>query len=191
MFAHLGAGGLSRFGQKRVGVGAAFQRPWLEATGSQTDARLGNQPEDGQDADAIAGGAAALLPGQPDLHGVLEAQLPGELIGQQGGLGHQQADQVVGQQVDPQLLHHHRRGLAAQPRHAEGTGKPGQTTLFSNSVKLTEKLSNNGLSPTPASASKSVRPASVGGRAVWVGLACPLEPNLNTYSGNRHEPTRD
>jgi hypothetical protein len=70
-------------------------------------------------------------------------------------------------------------------------GKPGQTTLFPNSVKLTEKLSKNGLSPTPASASKSVRPASVGGRAVWVGLACPLEPNINTYSGNRHEPTRD
>jgi hypothetical protein len=80
MFADLSASGLSRFGQQRVGVGATFQRPWLDATGSQTDARLGNQTQYGKDADAISGCAAALLPAQPDLHGMLEAQLPGDLM---------------------------------------------------------------------------------------------------------------
>jgi hypothetical protein len=73
MFTDLSAGGLSRLGQQRVGVGATFQRPWLNATGSQTDPGLGNQTQYGKDADAIGGCATALLPGQPDLHGVLEA----------------------------------------------------------------------------------------------------------------------
>jgi len=35
--------------------------------------------------------------GDPDLHRVLETQLAWDLIGQQGGLGHEQTDQVVGQ----------------------------------------------------------------------------------------------
>ena len=80
MFADRSAGGLSRFGQQRVGVGATVPRPWLHATRSQTDARLGNQTQYGEDADAIGGCAAAGLPGRPDLHGVLEPRLPGVLM---------------------------------------------------------------------------------------------------------------
>ncbi len=78
MFAHLSASGLSRFSRKRVGVGATFQRPWLDATGSQADTRFGNQAENGKNADAIAGCAAVLLPGQPDVYGAPASRiLPG------------------------------------------------------------------------------------------------------------------
>jgi len=63
--------------------------------------------------------AAVLLPGEPDLDGMLETELARNLIGQQRSLRHQQADQVVGQQIDPQLFDGHLRGLAPQVLHAE------------------------------------------------------------------------
>ena len=64
--------------------------------------------------------ATTLLPGNPDLYGVFQAELARDLIGQQRGLGHEQSDQVVGsQQVDPEFFDGHRWGFAAQPLHAE------------------------------------------------------------------------
>jgi hypothetical protein len=45
MFADLSPGSFSRLGHQREVAGSAFDRAWLDATGSQTDARLGNQNE--------------------------------------------------------------------------------------------------------------------------------------------------
>ncbi len=104
MFADLGPSFFSWLGHQRESVRSAFEYMWLDASGSETDARFGDQHEECVDAGAIVYCATALLPGQPDLHRVLEAQLPRDLIGKQGGLGHQQADQVVGQQVNHSSL---------------------------------------------------------------------------------------
>ena len=67
----------------------------------------------------IMGPPAALLPSHPDLHRVLEAELARDLVGQQRCLGHQQPNQVVGEQIDPQLFHGHLGCLAAQMLHTE------------------------------------------------------------------------
>src|SRR5690606_30686010 len=56
----------------------------------------------------------------PHLHGVFEAHLAWMQAGIVRGLRHQQADQVVGQQVHPQLLLDHLRRLAAEHVHAQG-----------------------------------------------------------------------
>ena len=45
MFADLGAGFLSRVGHQREIVSSAFEYTWLDATGSETDARLGDQDQ--------------------------------------------------------------------------------------------------------------------------------------------------
>ena len=63
--------------------------------------------------------SGALPPREPNLHGMLETQLSWDLIDQQSGLSHQQADHVIGQEVNPKLLDHHLRVLAAQPLHTE------------------------------------------------------------------------
>lgn len=48
--------------------------------------------------------AATLLPSDPDRYRRRETQLPRELARRQGGLSHQQANHVMGQQVDPQTV---------------------------------------------------------------------------------------
>jgi len=60
------------------------------------------------------GTAPALLPSHPDLHPVPEAQLARNLIGEPGGLCDQQSDQVVGQQIDPQLFRWPSRGSCSE-----------------------------------------------------------------------------
>ena len=60
-----------------------------------------------------------LSPGDPDLHGMLEADLTRQSMGEQRGLGHHQANEIVGEQVDPDFLHCHRGGLAAQLFHLQ------------------------------------------------------------------------
>jgi len=54
------------------------------------------------------------VPCLPELHGVLEAQGSWQHIGQQGGLRHDEANQVVVQQVNPHFFFAHLRGFASQ-----------------------------------------------------------------------------
>ena len=56
MFADVRPGFFSRLGHQGEVVGSAFECTWLNATGSQTDARLGDQNEYCMDADAIVCG---------------------------------------------------------------------------------------------------------------------------------------
>jgi hypothetical protein len=51
---------------------------------------------------------------------MLEAQLTGQTTVEQRRLSHHQADQIVGEQIDPNFLHLHGRGLAPQLLHAQG-----------------------------------------------------------------------
>ena len=60
-----------------------------------------------------------LSPCNPDLDGVLEAELARQSIGERRGLGHHQTNEIVGEQVDPDFLDRHRGCLAAQSGHSQ------------------------------------------------------------------------
>jgi hypothetical protein len=98
MLAHMLLGDLSWLHQPGERLGPSLYGAWLDAPGSQSDARPSDEDEQGMDGPGVVSIPAALLPGEPDLHAVLEAELAGDLVGKQGGLGHQQADQVVSEQ---------------------------------------------------------------------------------------------
>jgi hypothetical protein len=59
------------------------------------------------------------VPRAPQLHCMLEAQVPWHLTAAGSSLGHQHPHRGVGEQVHPQLLLDHRRRAAAQHVHAE------------------------------------------------------------------------
>ena len=59
------------------------------------------------------------VPSLPELQGVFEAQGSWQYIGQQGGLRHHKADQVVGQQINPHFFLAHLWSFAAQRSHAQ------------------------------------------------------------------------
>ena len=63
--------------------------------------------------------AAVLIPGDPPLQGVFKAQCARTAVGEDGGLGHHQPDEVIGKEVNPDFLLRHLGCLAAQPLHAE------------------------------------------------------------------------
>ena len=59
-------------------------------------------------------------PFAPQLHGVFEAERAGMSGGFLRSLRHQQADQVVGEKVDPDFLFVHLWSVATQLRHLQG-----------------------------------------------------------------------
>ena len=65
----------SRSGEQRKRLQAPFQGARFHPSGMQSDARLGDQNEQGIGADCVVRGAATRLPGDPDLHGGFEAEL--------------------------------------------------------------------------------------------------------------------
>lgn len=82
MLAHMLLGDLSRFHQSGEGLRPSLYTTGLDATRAQPNARSGDEQKQGVDGERIVGRRAALLPGEPDLHAVLEAELAGDLIGQ-------------------------------------------------------------------------------------------------------------
>ena len=123
MLASLGA---RRF-QPRVGFRPSFPHPRLDAYGSMADPALGDQREQALAILRVRQASRALL--CPQLHRVLEAQLTRVYAGIAGGLRHEQPDDVVGQQMDPQLFLVHLRRLAAQHVHAGGGLEVAQVQL--------------------------------------------------------------
>src|SRR3989344_7321601 len=109
-----------RYFQPRVGLGSSLAGPWFYSSGSVAHFQLGDQPE--QDG-VLRYWIAAQTPGspfRPQLHGMFEAQLAWVYVGVERRLRHEQADQVVSEQVHPQFLLDHRRRLATEHFHAEG-----------------------------------------------------------------------
>jgi hypothetical protein len=101
-------------------LGSAFEGARLNAPGAQTDPRFGNHLQHSAHGGRLARTVVtAQAPGEPDLHGVLEAELARDLVGQQGRLGHQEPDDVVGEQIHPEFFAGHLRSLAAQVLHAK------------------------------------------------------------------------
>ena len=105
--------------EQREVARSSFERAGLDPAGTPPDALLGHQGEQGRHIGRRGKGVAVGLPQGPQLHRMLEAELARNLVGQQRRLRHQQPDHVVGQQVDPDLLLHHRRALARKLVHAE------------------------------------------------------------------------
>jgi len=102
------------------GLGASLSRSWLASSGSIADTHLGDEIGQQRDIGLSTAAKGARVPRAPQLHVMFETQLPRRLSAVRGGLGHQQADQVAGEQVRPQLLLDHRRSPATQHGHAEG-----------------------------------------------------------------------
>ena len=104
--------------QPGVGLGPTFSSTRLYSSGPIADGRLCDEPEQsvriGTQIDAMRS------PLGPKLHGVLEAQLPRMNIRIKSCLRHQQADQVIGEQMNPQFLFDHPRREAAQDFNAQG-----------------------------------------------------------------------
>jgi len=71
-------------GQQRIAFQAAPQSARFDLAGSQPDPQLGDEHQQGMDAHRVVRPAAAALPGNPDLHRVLEAQLARDLVREQG-----------------------------------------------------------------------------------------------------------
>src|ERR1035437_586014 len=115
--AHLFTSLVARDFQPRIGFGSAFLRPRFDASWPVADGELSDEAEQGgrigSEIDAMRG------PLGPPLYGVFEAQLPRVKAGLECGLRHQQTDQVIGEQMDPQFLLDHLRGEAAQDVHSE------------------------------------------------------------------------
>jgi len=106
--------------EQREVARSSFQRPGLDTSGTQTDPLLRHHGQQGRQVGRRGEDVAILLPQSPQLHGVLEAELAGDLVGQQRRLRHQQTDQVVGKQVDPDFFLDHRGTFAGELVHPEG-----------------------------------------------------------------------
>lgn len=91
----------------------------FELSRSLADTNLGDHGEQGG---AILGRVREEpppTPGDPHLNRMSEAQLPRRYPSKRGRLRHQQADQILGEQVCPQLLLKHLWGFSAQLLHAQ------------------------------------------------------------------------
>jgi hypothetical protein len=110
----------SRNFQPRVGFGPTFPGAGFDTTWSIAHAQLPNQSEQ-----EFQGGVAMIAqpvrdPFAPQLHSVFEAERARMSGGLLRRLRHQQADQVIGQEVDPDLLFIHLWSVATQLCHLQG-----------------------------------------------------------------------
>jgi hypothetical protein len=117
---YLPAGAPSSNFQPRVGFGPTFPGAGFDTTWSIAHAQLPNQSEQ-----EFQGGVARIAqpvrdPFAPQLNSVFEAERAGMSGGFLRSLRHQQADQVVGQEVDPDLFFVHLRSVATQLCHLQG-----------------------------------------------------------------------
>ena len=98
------AGGLCAWHlQPLVWFGTALARPRFDASRMIADLLLRNCLEKDRGVRESHVGETMDEPFGPQLHRMLEAQLPRMLAGLQCRLSHQKADQIVGEQVDPQV----------------------------------------------------------------------------------------
>ena len=119
-----------------VGLGASLARPRLYSTGPIADLLLRDRVEEDRGAFGGAGGETLSNPFGPELHRMFEAQLPRMHAGLHCRLGHQEADQIVGEQVYPEFLLTHLRGLATQHFHAKSRLDVSQVELDVPSARV-------------------------------------------------------
>src|SRR5690242_20568290 len=103
----------SRYLQPLVGFRPSLTRPRLDSTWSVADFQLRDCPEQ-NDVACRRAHQTLCHPFTPDLHRVFEAQLTRVQTCLPRRFSHQQADQIVGEEVDPELFLAHLRRFAAQ-----------------------------------------------------------------------------
>lgn len=77
MLADARSGLVSRLGEQPEAVAASLDQARFDAPGSQPHPRLCDEQPQSVKAGAVIRVAVAVIPGQPPLHGLLEAQLAG------------------------------------------------------------------------------------------------------------------
>jgi hypothetical protein len=112
-FGYLSTRGCPGHFEPGEGFGSPFANTGLASTGSIADRALRDEPEE-------LAGLGGVGPAAPHLHGAFEGKLTRAHSGRAGSLGHEQADQVLGQQPYPQFLLDHRWRHAAQHLHPQG-----------------------------------------------------------------------
>jgi hypothetical protein len=110
----------SRNFQPRVGFGPTFPCAGLNTTWSVAHPQLPNQSEQKFLGCVATIAQAACDPFAPQLNGVFETERARMSGGFLRRLRHQQADQIVGQKVDPDLFFVHLWGGTTQLCHLQG-----------------------------------------------------------------------
>src|ERR1035441_9173762 len=108
----------SRFFQPRVRFGPTFSCSGFDASGPICDAQLSDQREQQINRGAGTMTQAAHDPLAPQLYGVLKTQMAWMHGSLRCGLRHQHADQVVGEEMHPEFLLVHLRGVRSEERRA-------------------------------------------------------------------------
>ena len=114
IFSNVLSGNLPWFGEQRIRFWSPLDGSWLDASRAVPNLLLGDQDKQSRKFVIVVAAHFILPPRYPNLKGVLEAELAGQPARQYGRLGHNQSDQVVGQQGYPDLFLGHRRCLAAE-----------------------------------------------------------------------------
>ena len=121
IFSHFGSRDLAWCGEQGIGFGSSLDGAGLNAAQAITDTLLGNEHQQFLELRGLASARCLMMiPGQAQLHGMFEAELAWQPVGQKRCLRHDQSNEIVGQQVDPDFLDRHCRALATQPLHAQG-----------------------------------------------------------------------
>src|SRR6185437_6318263 len=148
-FTDLPARPSSRDLQPRVRFGSSLTGSGLNAFGAVGDSELRDKPEQfnvlprGQCRQGLRG------PGRPDLHCMLETQLPRLNTGAMGCLCHEHTNQVVSEQIDPQLLFNHLGTLATECLHTQGRLDATQVQLSGKGLARYRVGSRSVSSPSP------------------------------------------
>lgn len=106
--------------QPGVGLGSTLSGSRLDATRSVSDTQLSDEVEQKADRGVATITKPSRGPLAPQLHCMFEAQMSWMHGRDDRGLRHEQADQVIGEKVDPDFLFVHLRGVAAQLCHLQG-----------------------------------------------------------------------
>ena len=119
MFSDARSGGVTRFSEQGVGFAPSFDCSGLDAPGTIAHPLLGDEDKQAIELVVVVDTLGVLSPSDPDLHSVLETELARQAMGKQGGLGHHQTNEIVGEQVDPDFLDCHCGGLATELFHPQ------------------------------------------------------------------------
>lgn len=152
--------------QPLVGLGAALARPGLYSTGPIADPLLRDRME--EDRGAIGGAAGETLsdPFGPELYRMFEARLPRMHAGLHCCLSHQEADQIVGEQVYPELLLAHLRCLATQHFHAQSRLDVAQVELSGKGLARYQDRIPSRFQPLPIGTAREVFPQAARPRGI-------------------------